>query len=156
MHSRKHLIAYLLSFAALLAVGVTVEAQQAHRAQPNSAANIQSDSIWFVGQVMDLDAQVPIANARVELEGYPCLRTNHEGKFFIRGVRGETRTVNVRAMGYEPHSINLTAENATEPADVWLIRASGNSKRGKVVKQLPRGKTHEKLQANAATSARAN
>ena len=138
----KHLTAYLLALAALVATADTAGAQQKLRPTAGSAAYIQSDndSIWLVGQVMDLDAQAPIAYARVEIDGHPAVQANSEGKFFVRGTRRTKKTVDVRAMGYEPHTASLSGDGRNGSTDVWMIRASKGSKRRGAVQQLPRPK----------------
>ncbi len=111
-------------------------------------SNTADTTVMIVGQVMDLTTKLPVANARIEIEGgSTVIRTNDEGKFFIRGSRLHTQSVAVRAIGYEPHAVEVeTPTSGSVTADVWLLRASG----GKVAQRSNEGQSrasHQRVRA---------
>lgn len=112
-------------------------------------SNPADTTVMIVGQVMDLTTKLPVANARIEVEGVSTvIRTNDEGKFFIRGSRLHSQSVAVRAIGYEPHAVEVESptNNGSVTADVWLLRTS----RGKVAQRSNEGQnraSHQRVRA---------
>jgi hypothetical protein len=94
---------------------------------PSSETSVVTDneeSRTLAGLVVDAATNKPLPSVHVTIDGTATnVRTNRDGRFYVRGVRPGTHTIEIRAVGYTPRTKNVrVAYGPSTSVDLWLNR----------------------------------
>jgi hypothetical protein len=107
-------------------------------------AQSSSRAVGVVAGVVMIDDSTPVADALVQVEGRPAIRTAHDGRFLVDSVAVGARRVAVRALGRSPETATLVVKaNDTSRVVITLtrittldsVRVSANSFRTRLLSQ---------------------
>ena len=70
-------------------------------------AHAQAARVGVVIGTVTVDSTRPVVNARVSTKGVGEVRTDSAGRFILRGIPAGTRTIEIRAIGLDPASLDV-------------------------------------------------